>query len=596
MSLRLDSLGDWQRSHYCGELREKNIGRDATLFGWVHRRRDLGGLVFVDLRDRTGLVQIAFDPDVNREVLEQAKELRGEFVIGVRGTVRARPDDAVNPDMPTGAIEVIAKELKILNTSETLPFVIAAPEIKASEELRLKYRYIDLRRPEMFNNFYLRHLAYQSARKYLAENGFIEVETPFLTKSTPEGARDYVVPSRVQQGKFYALPQSPQLFKQLLMVAGFDRYFQIVRCFRDEDLRADRQPEFTQIDIEVSFLNQDTLFELMEGLLCTIYREVLGVEIPRSFARLGYDEAMKKYGTDKPDLRFGLELVELTEDLKDSDFRVFAETAKSGGLIKALPVNDIELSRKELDALDDVVKPYGAKGVLWFRKDAEGLKGAAVKFLKQGEIDAISKLVDNNGIVFVVAGSGDVVNPSLSALRDYFGNKLGLKDPSKVSVLWVVDFPLFFWNADENRWDSMHHPFTAPKFEDLDRLETDAGSVRAQCYDLVLNGNEIAGGSIRIHRSDIQSRIFKLLGITDEQAEKKFGFLLDALKFGAPPHGGIAFGFDRMVMLMANAPSIRDVIAFPKTTQAVCLLSGAPSEVDSKQLDELKIEIKRDKS
>lgn len=594
MSLKLDVLGDWQRTRYCGKLCEEDIGKDVTLFGWVHKRRDLGGLVFVDLRDRTGLVQIAFDPEVNKEILERAKELRSEFVIGVRGVVRARPNDAINPDMPTGTIEVIAKELKILNTSEPLPFVIAAPEIKASEELRLKYRYIDLRRPEMFRNFYLRHLAYQTARKYLAENGFIEVETPFLTKSTPEGARDYIVPSRIQKGKFYALPQSPQLFKQLLMIAGFDRYFQIVRCFRDEDLRADRQPEFTQIDIEVSFLNQDAFLELMEGLFCTIYREVLGIEVARPFARLSYDEAMKKYGTDKPDLRFGLELVDLTEALKSSEFRVFADVASSGGVIKALPIEKIELSRKELDTLDDVVKPYGAKGVLWFKKDNEELKGAAVKFLKQVEIDVISKLIGNGGFVFVVAGASDVVNPSLSALRDYFGNKLGLKDPNKISILWIVDFPLFFWNADENRWDSMHHPFTAPKLEDLDKLETNPASVRAQAYDLVLNGNEIAGGSIRIHRADIQSRVFRLLGITDEQAEKKFGFLLDALKFGAPPHGGIAFGFDRLVMLMANAPSIRDVIAFPKTAQAMCLLSGAPSEVDSKQLDELGIKIKRD--
>ncbi|HDH96808.1 MAG TPA: aspartate--tRNA ligase, partial [Proteobacteria bacterium] len=555
MSLRLDLIGDWERTHYCAELVDA-IGREVVLFGWVHRRRDLGGLIFVDLRDRTGLVQIVFDPGTSESVADRAKEIRSEFVIGVKGVVRKRPDDAVNPELATGHIEVAASELKILNTSDTPPFDISKPEIKVSEETRLKYRYIDLRRPEVFRALYIRHLIYQSARRYLTESGFIEVETPFLTKSTPEGARDYIVPSRVHKGRFYALPQSPQLFKQLLMVAGFDRYFQIVRCFRDEDLRADRQPEFTQIDIEVSFLTRDRFFEIMEGLVCAIYRDVLGIEIPRPYRRIGYDECMAKYGTDRPDLRFGLELVDLTEALKDSGFRVFSENAKAGGLIKALPVEGAELSRRELDALDDVVKPYGAKGVLWFRKEAGELKSPVVKFLGEKEVAAISNVLGGNGLVLIVAGPQTVVNPALAALRDHFGERLGLKKHDAISIFWVVDFPLFCWNDEEDRWDAVHHPFTSPHEEDIDRLESDPASVRAQAYDLVLNGNEIAGGSIRIHRQDIQRRVFKLLGISDEQAERKFGFLLEGLRYGAPPHGGIAFGLDRLAMIMANAPSI----------------------------------------
>jgi len=594
MALKLDLLGDWARTHYCAELSESDIGANVTIFGWVHRRRDLGGLVFIDVRDRTGLLQVVIDPKTSESVADQAKELRSEFVVGIKGTIRQRPQDAINPDLPTGRIEVLVREFKILNASDTPPFDISKPEIKASEELRLKYRYIDLRRPEVFKNLYTRHLLYQAARRYLADAGFIEVETPFLTKSTPEGARDYVVPSRVQRGKFYALPQSPQLFKQLLMVAGFDRYFQIVRCFRDEDLRADRQPEFTQIDIETSFLGRDEFFGIMEGLVCSIYRDVMGIEIPRPYPRLTYEECMSKYGVDRPDLRFRLELADVTEQLKDSEFRVFSENAKSGGLIKALPIENIELSRKELDALDDVVKPYGAKGVLWFRKEAEGLRGPVVKFLSESEADAISNLMSENGLILIVAGPETMVNPALAALRDHFGEKLGLKEPNNVSIFWVVDFPLVFWNEGESRWDAAHHPFTSPREEDLEKLETDPASVRAQAYDLVLNGSEIAGGSIRIHRQDIQRRVFKLLGISEEQAEQKFGFLLEGLRYGAPPHGGIAFGLDRLAMIMANAPSIRDVIAFPKTTQAICPLTGAPSEVDEWQLKELKIAIREE--
>ena len=586
------------RTHYCGALRSEQVGEKVTLKGWVHRRRDLGNLIFIDLRDREGLVQAVFDPAEASDIHEQAGVLGREYVVSVSGTVRKRPEGQANTEMGTGEIEVLVTSLTVLNAAKVPPFLVE-DEVDTHEDLRLKYRYIDLRRPILQRNLILRHQVYQTVRSYLVQDGFLEIETPFLTKSTPEGARDYVVPSRISPGAFYALPQSPQIFKQLLMVAGYDRYFQIVRCFRDEDLRADRQPEFTQIDIETSFLDQDAIFEIIEGMICAIFEAIRGDALQRPFQRIPYDEVLDRFGLDRPDLRFGVELKILDGLFRDSGFGVFKGALDAGGTVRGLCVPDLaSFSRKQFDELEQYVKIFGAKGLVWIKVGANGeLTGPAVKFLsKQEKSGLIEALEAKEGdALLVVAGDKKMVLDSLGNLRNKIGKDRQLIDTKRDELVWVVDFPLVEWNSDENSWDAMHHPFTAPRQQDVDKLESDPGAVRARAYDLVWNGNEIGGGSIRIHQEKVQSKMFELLGISSDQARKKFGFLLDALEYGTPPHGGIAFGFDRLIMLLAGADSLRDVIAFPKTTRAACLMTGSPSEVEATQLKELGIEVTKDK-
>lgn len=584
-----------RRSKYCGEVGREDEGKVLTLQGWVHSARDHGGLIFVDLRDRTGIFQVVFSPDVDREVHEEAKKLRSEYVIEVTGPVTRRPPGTENPSLPTGEWEMYATELKILNTAKHPPFEIE-DDLDVKESLRLKYRYIDLRRPKMFRNFLVRHRLYQVTRRYFDENGFIEVETPFLTKSTPEGARDFLVPSRLNPGTFYALPQSPQLFKQILMVAGFDRYFQIVKCFRDEDLRADRQPEFTQIDVEMSFVEREDVMEVMEGLIYTIFKEVAGVELSTPFNRMSYTEAMEKYGSDAPDLRYELTLKNITDVAGRSKFKVFADVVRNGGVVKGLTVpGGIKYSRKELDDLTNFATEFGAKGLAWVKLQENGWQSPIAKFFSDEEKREIEKLMEagRGDLMLFVADSPDVANDALGRLRKKIAEKEGMVDDSKLSFTWVVDFPLFEWSEEEQRWVSMHHPFTMPFDEDIDLLETAPEKVRAKAYDLVLNGVEIGGGSIRIHRKDIQERVFRAIGISEEEAQLKFGFLLEALEYGAPPHGGIAFGLDRLVMLILRENSIRDVIAFPKTQKGQDLMSGAPSPVSPQQLMELGIVVKK---
>lgn len=595
-TLELTSLGGWRRSHDCGSLRLDHTGRNVVLMGWVQRRRDHGGLIFVDLRDREGITQIVFDPQADATAHAAAHALRSEYVIAVQGTVRQRPEGMANPKLKTGDIEVLVSSLKILNVAKTPPFLIE-DDTEASESVRLKYRYLDLRRPLMQAHLRLRHRAAFLTRNYFAERGFIEMETPVLTKSTPEGARDYLVPSRVNPGKFYALPQSPQLFKQLLMVAGFERYMQIVKCFRDEDLRADRQPEFTQLDLEMSFIEEEDVFKLIEGWISLLFKELLGLELSTPFMRFSYRDAMDRYGTDRPDLRFGLELTDLTDLVKGCDFRVFREAVERGGVVKSLRLADGgRLSRKDLDELVLFAQEFGAKGMAWAKVQPDGWQSPIAKFLDPSMRNAIVERMQGRpgDILFFVADQPAVVHETLGNVRTRLAQLLKLIPKGEYRFSWITHFPLLEWDPDEKRYAAVHHPFTSPLEEDMDLLESDPLKVRSRAYDLVLNGTEIGGGSIRIHREDVQKKIFAALGISDQEAREKFGFLLDALQYGAPPHGGIAFGFDRLVMLMTGAASIRDVIAFPKTQKATCLMSGAPSEPDVNQLLELCIRVEKE--
>ena len=588
------------RSHYCGELNSSHVGSEVVLCGWAHRRRDHGGVIFIDLRDREGLVQVVLDPD-RPEVFARAEQVRGEYVLRVTGRVRPRPEGTVNPELPTGEIEVLGTDLEVLNVSETPPIQLDSHVADASEEVRLRYRYVDLRRPEMQERLRYRSRVTQALRSFLDQSGFLDIETPILTKSTPEGARDYLVPSRTHPGEFFALPQSPQLFKQLLMMAGMDRYYQIARCFRDEDLRADRQPEFTQLDIEVSFMTEDELMGLMEAMIRSLFRDVAGVDLPDPFPRLTYAEAMRRFGSDRPDLRVPLELVDVADLMAGVDFKVFAgPAADPKGRVVALRLpRGGALSRKEIDDYTKFVGIYGAKGLAyikvneWGSKGREGLQSPILKFLPDATVDGIldRTAAEDGDLIFFGADKATVVNESLGALRVRLGQDLGLMEPTW-RPLWVVDFPMFEHDPASGRWVALHHPFTAPKEDQLDLLETDPGACLSRAYDMVLNGTEIGGGSIRIHREPVQRRVFKLLNISDSQAEDRFGFLLKALKLGAPPHGGIAFGLDRLVMLMTGAGSIRDVMAFPKTQTAACLLTDAPSPVDEAQLNELALRIR----
>lgn len=582
------------RTHTCGELREQNIGEKVILNGWVDRRRDLGGLIFIWLRDRYGIMQVVFEPDINKDAYELAKKLRSEFVISVEGKVRKRPEDAVNKEMETGIVDVLAVKLTILNEAETPPFAIK-DETDAFEDLRLKYRYLDLRRPALQKVLLLRHRMYQLVRKYFDEKNFVEVETPVLMKSTPEGARDYLVPSRVHKGKFYALPQSPQQYKQLLMVSGFDRYFQIVKCFRDEDLRADRQPEFTQIDVEMSFITKEEVFSVVEGLMKLLFKEVWNIDLSLPIKRLSYEEAITKYGSDKPDLRFGMELHSLNKIFNNSEFKVFKEAVDSKGIVTGLVATGCaSFSRNQIDGLTNFAKSLGAKGLIWFKVQQAGIDSPTAKFLNEEEKkNLVSALEANpNDLILILAGEKKATLNQMSTLRLEMAKRLELiNSETPPSLIWVTDFPLFEYDEEAKRFYAMHHPFTSPKIDEVDLLEKDPGSIKAQAYDLVLNGNEIAGGSIRIHNSELQSRMFKALGISDEEAQQKFGFLMNAFKFGAPPHGGIAFGFDRMVMLFAAVESIRDTIAFPKTASAMSLMDECPSSVSEEQLKELHIKL-----
>ncbi|EHT3175849.1 aspartate--tRNA ligase [Staphylococcus pseudintermedius] len=585
-----------KRTTYCGSVTEELLEQEVTLKGWVHNRRDLGGLIFVDVRDREGYVQVVFNPAFSKEALEVAERIRSEYVVEITGTVTKRDDETINPKIKTGQVEVQAKSIEIINQSETPPFSINEENLNVDENIRLKYRYLDLRREKLAQTFKMRHQITRSIRQFLDGDGFYDVETPVLTKSTPEGARDYLVPSRVHDGEFYALPQSPQLFKQLLMISGFDKYYQIVKCFRDEDLRADRQPEFTQIDIEMSFVEQEDVMQLGEAMVKNVLADVKGIEMTDAFPLMTYTEAMSRYGTDKPDTRFGMELLDVSELGQIMDFKVFKGAVESGGEVKALVVENAaaDYTRKDIDGLTEFVNIYGAKGLAWVKVVEDGLNGPIARFFEDAHVTKLQALTGAKAgdLVLFVADSKDVVAQSLGALRNKLGKERGLIDPEQYNFLWVTDWPLLEYDEEARRYVAAHHPFTSPKVEDIDLLETAPEQAQAQAYDLVLNGFELGGGSIRIHDGELQQRMFKALGFSDEAAQEQFGFLLDAFKYGAPPHGGIALGLDRFVMILSGRTNLRDTIAFPKTASATDLMTDAPSPVSERQLDELSLRIK----
>ena len=592
--MNFETIEGLKRTHMCGTLRKDNAGEQVTLCGWVAKNRRLGGLDFVTLRDRSGIIQLSFNDETDLEIFEKATQLKSEYVIAVCGTVALRTEKNINPNMPTGEVEVLVSELRVLNTAETTPFYIEE-NIDTNDALRLKYRYLDIRRPDMQRNLMLRHKVTKIARDYFDENGFLEIETPILTKSTPEGARDYLVPSRVHPGTFYALPQSPQIYKQLLMLGGYDRYFQIAKCFRDEDLRADRQPEFTQIDMELSFIDVDTIININEGFLKRVFKETLDIDIETPFLRLPYREAMDRFGSDKPDMRFGMEFINISEEVKDCGFKVFSDAVANGGSVRCIVAEGLgdKLTRKTLDSLAEYVKTYRAKGMAWIVVEDGNLRSQITKFLSEDDVNAIlaktgAKVGDG---ILIIADKDSVVYDALGNLRLEVARRFDLIDKNKFNFLWVTEFPLLEYSEEEDRYVAMHHPFTHPFDEDIEKLDTDPGAVRAKAYDIILNGTEVGGGSLRIYNSELQEKMFKALGFTQEQAWERFGFLMEAFKYGTPPHGGLAYGLDRLVMILAGCDSIRDVIAFPKVQNAAELMVNSPDVVDKQQLDDLSISI-----